>query len=481
MADDRFVSDEKRQRLAIVLKQLGMRQQDLAQAMGVSPAAISRFLTIGPDRIDLRPENLKRFIETLEDRLAECRAIKVSKSDEVEARKNRGSTEREKERSRALVHAALALSLETIKTIEADIAGLLTGSPDSAAASGPVFATPGGALGVRVTNYVQRQADKEIDGILKDGSAPASVVIGPVQGGTSSFLQRVYQRADAMRGCWAGIVHFEAAFARGEPFTQLDLFKYLFQEIGVPREDFSGDSVDVHGMKEAFDKWAAAAWRDAARVVVVIDGLDEIIRNAAAITDPLALINWFQALRNRANDRAAPYDRLALFVALTGTTWSAAHASPYATQAGPLDLRKFTQQEVADAFKQLNVDIDEKGTDEVYRLFHGHPYLTELFAWSMRGGASLQSTKEAALNLASRYESHWERLKSEIKFLTGPNFTTERVLSAVVKAVKRGQLDETDDIIMRNYRRGLQVFGLLDEPPSQICEFYWAAINRELQ
>jgi transcriptional regulator with XRE-family HTH domain len=486
MAGDIFVSDDRRLRLQVILKQLGMRQLEVAEAVGVSATAISRFLSNGPDRINLTPDNHLRLVEGLKKRLAECRTIKTMKPDELVARRKRGVTDKERDRSKALVAAALALTSDSIKACEIVISELLVGDPlPGSTASQPILATPGGALGGKAANYVRRPADKEMEEILKDGRSPSSVVIGPIQGGTSSFLQRVYQHASEMRDCWARIVHFEAAFAQGEKFTQLDLFRFLFREIGVTSEALNNDSLDVHEMKDAFDGWAKTAWGESARIVMVIDGLDEIFRNAGAQTDPLALTNWFQALRNRTGGGQAPYNKLALFVALTGATWSAAHASPYATQAGALELNKFTPQELADAFKQLDVDIDEQGIGDIYSLFHGHPYLSQVFAWSMRSGSSQQAATQAALNVTSRYEYHWERMKSEIKSLVGDNFTLGSVLATVAKVVAQPgpqPLSEIDDVIWRSYRRGLHTFGLVDgsyDAPT-VCQFYWAAIKKEL-
>jgi transcriptional regulator with XRE-family HTH domain len=475
MANEIFVSDSKRRNLPRIFRQLGIKQFEVAKAVGISPASISRFTAIGADRINLRPEKLQKLVNVLKEQLAKCRTLKNLSFAELEEKRKT---------DRNAVEAAGAMTRDSIKELEIDIAELLMGDSDSDNASSPMLVTPGGALAVQAKNYVPRKADREIEEILRDVRSPSSVVLGPIHGGTSSFLERVYQRARDTRGCWACIVHFEAAFVKGETFTQLDLFRFLFGEMGVPDDLLAGDSLDVHDMKDAFDAWAETAWRDAARVVIVVDGLDEIFKNAGALVDPLAVANWFQSLRNRAASGTAPYNKLALFVALTGATWSAAHGSPYATNAGALDLIKFSQQEVVEVFKQLQVDIDGDGIARVYELFRGHPYLTQLFAWSMRDGSSSEAAVEMSLNLAGRYEAHWERMKSEIEFLIGKNYSVRKVLGVVAKIVTQQRnepLGEIEEEIWRSYRRGLRMFGLIDGPfaaPS-ICEFYRTAIERE--
>ena len=70
---------------------------------------------------------------------------------------------------------------------------------------------PGGALSIKALNYVQRGADHEIGAILNDGSSPASIVISTINGGTSSFLNRVYQQAQVVQDCWVGFVHLDEA------------------------------------------------------------------------------------------------------------------------------------------------------------------------------------------------------------------------------------------------------------------------------
>jgi predicted XRE-type DNA-binding protein len=474
MADDVFISDQMRQKLPAIFKQLGLRQHEVASAIGISPASISRFTSTGPDRINFRPENLQGLVQVLKKRLAELRGIKSLSNKELETRRKV---------DRSAVAAAMGLSRDAINTLEIEIANLLV-AESALTTIGTVLAMPGGALPAYASNYVERKADKDIEEILGTVRSPSSVVLGPINGGTSSFLERVYQRARDLPGSWACAVHFEAAFAQGETFTQLDLFRFLFRELGVTDDLIADGKLDVHDMKDAFDAWAQVAWKDTTRVVILVDGLDEIFKNAGAIVDPLAVTNWFQSLRNRAAGGIQPYDKLTLFVALTGATWSAAHGSPYATQAGYLDLNKFSLDEAATVFEQLRVDIDKAGLDDVYRLFHGHPYLTQLFAWSMRDGSSLQAAGEGALNLEGRYETHWERIKSEIGFLIGKNYSLRKVLALTAKVTRQpkpNSLDETENEMWRSYRRGLRVFGLIDgkfESPT-ICEFYQAAIRRE--
>ncbi|MEA2898042.1 MAG: AAA-like domain [Bradyrhizobium sp.] len=476
MADDVFISDQMRQKLPAIFKQLGIRQHEVASAIGISAASISRFTSTGPDRINFRPENLQGLVQVLKKRLTELREIKSLSNKELEARRKV---------DRSAVAAAIGLSRDAINTLEMEIANLLV-AESALTTIGTVLAMPGGALPAYASNYVERKADKDIEEILGTVRSPSSVVLGPINGGASSFLARVYQRARDMPNSWAGMANLGPAFSPGETFTQLDLFKFLFRELGVNDDVLADDKLDVHDMKAAFDAWAQVEWKDATRVVVIVDGLDEIFKNAGAIVDPLAVTNWFQSLRNRAAHGIAPYDKLALFVALTGATWSAAHGSPYASQAGYLDLNKFSSQEAAEVFKQLQVDIDQAGLKEVYRLFHGHPYLTQLFAWSMRDGLSLQAAKEAALGLESRYEIHWERMKSEIGFLIGKNYPVRKVLTLIAKVAEQSKpnaLDETEDEIWRSYRRGLRIFGLIDgkfDSPT-ICEFYRTAIQREVR
>lgn len=474
-----IIADGKRDTIPRIAKRLGYSQKEIAARLGISATALSRFLSTGPERINLRPRHQERLMALLGERLTECRTIKSLDQKDLAARVADNPSDKD------LVDAALALSPETVKALEHEISELSSGEPMfGSAPPGPSISSPGGALPVHAVNYVRRAADSEIADILIQGSAAASAVVAPINGGTSSFLNRVYQKAQEMRDCLACIAHLDAAFVKDEPFTQLDLFKFLFREIGVPDDVLAAEHRDVSEMKAAFDRWARTAWKDANRIVLVIDGLDQIFASAGALTDALAVTNWLTGLRNEASHGEPPYKNLVLCVAFSGKTWSAAHASPYASQAGSLELNKFTVSQVAQVFEQLGV-ADQTQLEEVHRLFHGHPYLTQLFAWSMRAGASRQEARAGALDLESRYEAHWERMKTEIEFMIGRNFGLRKVLATTMKAAghpSQQTLDDAEDELWRAYRRNLRVLGLVDgsrDAPT-ICEFYRAAIKREL-
>ncbi len=469
------ISYSKRPNLPRIFRQLGLTQKSVAKAMGISPAAISRYLTEGEGRIDLRAEHVHALIEVLQTRLAHCRTIKSLAPAELAARKSQWDE--------SAIKAARFLPKDFATKMKPEIDDLLT--DDGAAKTGVVgltFATPGGALPVSAANYVSRAADDEIDEILSAGRSPASIIVAPINGGTSSFLNRVHQRAREVPDCWVRIVYLDNAFQDGVTFTQLDLFRHVFRVIGLGDEVLANNHLDVEGLKRAFDAWAQDAWRNASRIVLMIDGLDLIFKIAGSVADPLALINWLTALRHEAALGQPPYNKLTLFTAFTGKTWSAAHGSPYATQAGELRLKKFGKDEVAQTFGQFGIDSASYDLDEVCALFHGHPYLTQLFAWALRGGLSAEEARQAALTLDGRYETHWERMKSEIGFLIGRNFDLNKLLTVVLQTIDSPQQqNENANRIWRSYTRDLRVFGLVDgtaDAPT-ICKFYRTAIERE--
>ncbi len=470
-----IVPDEKRQNFYRIFKQLGLKQRGVAAAIDMSPAAISKYLVVGSGHIGLRRKNEQKLLDVLKKRLDEFHKIRSATAEQLRVRGE--------EWDKSTVNAALSLSPDSITALETELASLL--EPDIVLQlPDPVLFTPGGALPPHAVNYVKRATDYEIDAILEDGSSPASIVISPINGGTSSFLNRVYQQAQVVQDCWVGFVHLDAAFAEGEKFTQFDLFKYVFLRVGMPDDIFADDSLDVEGMKFAFDTWVRQEWKDASRIVLIIDGLNQVFENAGSIADPLALINWLTALRNETAVGHSPYNKLALFVALTGKTWSAAHASPYASQAGHLLLKKFTAKEVAMLFEQIGIEQNCYSAEEVHSLFFGHPYLTQLFAWSIRSGSTADEAKQAALALDGAYETHWERMKSEVQFLIGKNYELSEVLTVVFEVSNRQSYDPLNynqSQIWQGYRRDLRVFGLLDGTVNtpNICEFYETAIKRE--
>ena len=465
------IPDAKRQDLPRILKQLGLTQKDIAVELDVSPGAISKYLAIGSGHARLRPERVQKLVSFLKERLAGRKSLGSSQDEHIPGADRPRSTDP-------------ILSPEAMRSLEAELDGLLAGEEEVVGPElGPVFAAPGGAMPVSAANYVDRLPDMEIEDILTAGRSPASIVVAPVNGGSSSFLNRVYRQARLNPENWVKIVHMDAAFVHGETISHVDLFKYLFRKIGVPGNAFADN--DVEDMKDAFDRWVQDEWKGCARAVLIIDGLDQVFKDAP-IHSALTLVNWLGALRNEAALGEPPYNKLILFTAFTGRTWSAAHASPYATQAGELRLKKFTRQEAVLLFEQLEItSLSAEEIDSVYELFNGHPFLTQLFAWSIRDGVDYDEARRKALTLQDSYETHWERMKAEIQFLIPADHTTYEVLAAVMRFVD-GTYDQHPKEEVRRlwntYSRDLRVFGLVDADATskpKICEFYKVAINSE--
>jgi predicted transcriptional regulator len=474
MLDGRIIPDRKRLELPRIMRQLGFTQLEVAKAIGLSPASISRYLSTGNDRIDLRSDHVQNLLDVLKRRSAEIRNIKSLSLDQRDG---------QREFATSALRAARVISTQVVITLQAEIEELATIVPNTTAfASSEVIVMPSGALPIQAINYVRRSADDAIEDLLKFGRSPSTIVVAPVNGGTSSFLNRVYDRAREMPHSWVSIVHFETEFTQSDKFTQLDLFRYLFRRVGISDDLFEAGRSDVHEMKIAFDSWARTAWQDRAPVVLIVDGLDEVFKNAGSLADPLPLLNWFSALRNEAALGRPPYSKLALFTSLTGRTWSAAHASPYASQAGELRLNKFTADQVTQLFTQFSIGLASYSQPAVLELFHGHPYLTHLFAWSLHVGQRAEEATQSALALEGRYETHWERMKTEIRFLIGSNFRLEEILTAIVGVIE-GHYDDDAYRIWRSYRRDLRVFGLVDGTPDQptMCKFYLNAVHKELK
>ncbi len=79
------------------------------------------------------------------------------------------------------------------------------------------------------------------------------------------------------------------------------------------------------------------------------------------------------------------------------------------------------------------------------------------------------------------YETHWERMKSEVQFLIGKNYELSEVLAVVFEVSNRQSYDPLNynqSQIWQGYRRDLRVFVLLDGTVNtpNICEFYGEAI-----
>jgi transcriptional regulator with XRE-family HTH domain len=452
------------------MRQLGLTQRELASALRLTPGAISRFLAMGSTHARLRPERVEELVEILKRRLAELEEYGAKGTGESPGRTS----------------ALPLLSPETVGSLRVEVEGLLADEEEVGALLPEIVATPGGAMPVNASNYVIRAADREIDGILALGRSPANIVVAPINGGASSYLNRVYREAQRREDCWVEMVQMDAAFVEGQKFSQRDLFEYFFQRIGVPGLD--GGNLDEEALKERFDSWAHVTWKEVSRAVLIVDGLDHVFRNARSPADPLALINWLNALRLEAALGVAPYTRLAVFLALTGRTWNVAHSSPYASQAASLYLRKFSREEVSWLFASLSKEAgavmlpDENGLiDHVFGLFGGHPYLTQLFVHSLRNKTTTDASQVDALNLEGSYGTHWERMKFEIEYLVG-DLSLNEVFGIIIDATTPDVKLSGDRLkLWLSYHRALRVMGLLDGTPKQptLSHFYRTAMENE--
>ena len=469
------LSPHHREKLAFMRGLLGLQQNDLADDIGVSSASISKFFAPGSKHQGLSADNEAKLMAAINAQIARIEAYKSRAADAL--------ADLNEVRQARTARAANDIEPSKIISFKQTLAGIALGEGANDAAKPPkMIVAPRGSLAVFAINYLERAADKEIRSVLEEGTAPASIVVAPINGGTSSFLNRVYDYARNMENCRVAMANLDVAFAAGEKITQVEIFGAVFRAIGMPLGLLLGDA---HEMKEAFRKWAETAWTGFARVVVVIDGLDQLFKLAGSITDPLALVNWLSELRYDAARGTPPFNRLVLVTAFSGKSWSAAHASPYATQASELRLEKLTETDVVELFRLLDVSTDKYDPKHVYELFHGHPYLTHLYAWDIRSGKDFEQATERALEIESDYEAHWERMKLEIGFLVGRNYALKDLFKAVLlqtdnlndESSNQKQMED----IWREYGRSLREFGLIDgnlrEPT--VCRFYLHAIRVE--
>jgi hypothetical protein len=283
----------------------------------------------------------------------------------------------------------------------------------------------------------------------------------------------------------------DTAFAGTKAANSVDLFRYVLRQIEMPQEQLLSSNVEA--LKDAFEDWALDAWQGLSRVVLIIDGLDRVLGNSNTDLDIHQLVNWLGELRSQAALGDPPHNQLILFTALTGKMWNAAHASPHASQAETLMLEKFSEPQVVQAFEQLGVSLDRHEVQDVYALFHGHPYLTQVFAWSMRDGASVKVARDAALSMKEPYGAHWDRLKAEVRFMSSDKYHLYTILAAIsetyhgasirpVRKVGNNVRNISPKTILNQYGRNLRILGLLDETGDQqsVCEFYRSAMNREV-
>jgi len=346
-----------------------------------------------------------------------------------------------------------------------------------------VLSAPGGPMSSKAINYIERCDDAKIDEILNKGTAAASVVVAPVNGGASSFLNRVFRRASTLNECWVKIVHMDAHFVDGETYNKRDFFSFLFKKIGLPTSVIKDENLDADDLCDAFELWAISEWKAFMKVILIVDGLDQMFATAQTHSDAMALVGWMTHLRSAIAQGDEPFNNLVLFTAFTGKTWSAAHGSKFVHQALPLKLEKLNIKQIGTMFEVLAIDASYDDLNEVMELFHGHPLLTHLYAWSLREQKDPNESKKGALNIEGGYQAHWNRMKQELLFLLGTEANVARTLNTLADTSCLDSwcksIAELDD----NYQQGLRVIGLLDGEigDPKICQFYFIAMEKEKQ
>src|SRR4051794_21919260 len=113
MLDGRMIPDRKRLELPKIMRQLGFTQLELAKAIGLSPASISRYLSAGNDRIDLRSDHVQNLLDVLKRRSAEIRNIKSLSLEQLRTAQH--------EFAASALRAARVISAQTIIALEAEI------------------------------------------------------------------------------------------------------------------------------------------------------------------------------------------------------------------------------------------------------------------------------------------------------------------------------------------------------------------------
>jgi GTPase SAR1 family protein len=347
---------------------------------------------------------------------------------------------------------------------------------------------PGGPLHPDAVNYIERTADRQLEGLLEYASAPMFLIIGGVQSGKTSLVYQFLNKARKKREYKVIHIDFSELLAISRNPNLKDVFVFILKKTS---EDLIGQKQDDSALKDEYEESIAVEWAteklrkiledhsDDKRTFLIIDSID-LLHDRVENSDKMELlIQWLAVLRNYQD--SFPFSELTIIAVMTILSYSSTIISPLKTQAANISLPNFGKTEIKKLmeFMCLKMDIDENAA-QIYKLFGGHPHLSHLAIYELCSGIGLPEIKAKAKNLIEGYRDYWERIKVILNFILHKRGCENPILS-IFKALLSENENKTDYKIISDLFEELYLLGILEMNHQISSEFIKNAIKKEME
>lgn len=348
---------------------------------------------------------------------------------------------------------------------------------------------PGGPLLPNVVNYIERPADKQLKVLLKHISAPMFLIIGGIQCGKTSLINRFLKEAEEKRYNKVIHVDFIRLLNTNKNPGIKDVFTYILDKT---IEDLTGKKPGNWTFKNEFDEATPVGWatdelkeileehlEEENNAFLVIDSIDKLHRCIKSQEKTEQLIQWLEMLRTHQD--STPFDRLTVIAVMTILSYSSARVSPLITQAANLTLPNFGNVEIETLLRLMGMNINSKANAEkIFNLFGGHPHLSHLAVYELCSGKIFSDIKKDAINLIGGYGSYWRRIKRMMEFAIQKSDSIDSI-DLIFKSLVAENRSPIQYRILNNLFEALHILGLVEMNHQISSDFIKSAIKKEVE
>lgn len=347
---------------------------------------------------------------------------------------------------------------------------------------------PGGPLLPDVVNYIERPADTQLRRLLAYGSAPMFLIIGGIQCGKTSLINRFIKKAKEKKENKIIHVDFSKLLTTNKNPGIKDIFIYIlekaFEDLADKKstdstlKDECDESTVIEWATEKLRKFFEKHLKTNKRTFLIIDSID-LLFEPKKFGKKESLIQWLVKLRNQQD--SSPFDQLTIIAVMTISSYSSAYISPLKIQAANIALQNFGKYEINTLLKKLmgEESKNEGNATDIFNLFGGHPHLSHLAAYELNSCANFSTIQQHAMNLFGGYGSYWRRIKRILKYLIQKRDDIQSI-DVLFKALLSEKKKRTEIKIIDDFFEQLYILDLVEMNHQISSDFIKNAIKKEL-